>query len=70
VSGPDALVSAPPAACLVLVSALSLSDADARSQAAIAEVDAKVREVTTGSVRMEFVGLGSIVSTRPAVFGG
>ncbi|GAA1593299.1 hypothetical protein GCM10009789_54160 [Kribbella sancticallisti] len=48
-------------------------EADARSQTAIAEVEAKVREVATGSVRMELVGLvlvgfGSIVSTLPAVF--
>lgn len=49
-------------------------EADARSQTAIAEVEAKVREVATGSVRMELVGLvlvgfGSIVSTLPAAFG-
>lgn len=49
-------------------------DADAKSRAAIAEVEAQVREVATGSVRMELsglllVGVGSIVSTLPAVLG-
>jgi hypothetical protein len=48
-------------------------EADARSSAAITKVEAKVREVATGSVRMELVGLllvgfGSIVATLPAVF--
>jgi hypothetical protein len=48
--------------------------ADARSRAAVADVEAKVREVATGSVRMELVGLvlvgfGSVISTAPAVFG-
>jgi hypothetical protein len=45
-----------------------------RSQAAIDELDAKVREVATGSVRLELLGLllvgvGSIVSKLPAVCG-
>jgi len=44
------------------------------SRVAIAAVEAKIREVATGSVRMELVGLmlvgvGSIISTTPAVFG-
>lgn len=48
--------------------------ADADTREAIADVEAKVREVATGSVRMELVGLvlvglGSIVATAPAVFG-
>ncbi|TCC65674.1 hypothetical protein E0H73_01680 [Kribbella pittospori] len=47
---------------------------DARVQAAIAAVDAKVREVATGNVRMQLgglllVGIGSVISTLPAVFG-
>ncbi|MFC6156099.1 hypothetical protein [Kribbella jiaozuonensis] len=49
-------------------------EADARSQTALAEVNDKIREVATGSVRLELwglglVGVGSIVSTLPAVFG-
>lgn len=48
--------------------------AASRSQAAIDELESKVREVATGSVRLELLGLvlvgaGSIVSTLPAVCG-
>jgi hypothetical protein len=48
--------------------------AEARSRNAIADVEAKVREVATGSVRMELVGLvlvgiGSIAGALPTVFG-
>ncbi len=48
--------------------------ADARSHAAIGELETKVRDVATGSVRLELsglflVGVGSIIATLPAVFG-
>jgi len=48
--------------------------ADAESRQAIADLTGTVRELATGSVRMELVGLvlvgvGSIVATAPAVFG-
>jgi hypothetical protein len=47
---------------------------NARSQKAIDELEVKVRDVATGSVRRELfglvlVGVGSIVSALPAVFG-
>ncbi|MFI5709806.1 hypothetical protein [Kribbella sp. NPDC051620] len=47
---------------------------NARSQKAIDELEVKVRDVATGSVRLDLfglvlVGVGSIVSALPAVFG-
>lgn len=48
--------------------------ADAQLQAMLNELQTKVRDVATGSVRLELlglvlVGIGSIISTLPAVFG-
>jgi hypothetical protein len=48
--------------------------ADARLHATMEELQTKVREVATGSVRLELlglvlVGIGSIISTLPTVFG-